>query len=60
MAKQKTISVTLQEYYQLKGAKKVYQQKLGRKVDWGAFLTGLGLGFLEGCAVAEGFKRERK
>lgn len=59
MAKQKTISVTPEEYYQLKEAKKVYQRKLGRTMDWGAFLTGLGLGFLEGCAVTEGFKRNK-
>ncbi|MBA7496844.1 hypothetical protein ES702_07453 [subsurface metagenome] len=56
MAKQKTISITPEEYNQLKQAKKVYEQKLGRRVDWGAFLLGLGLGFLAGCLIADGLK----
>lgn len=59
MAKQKTISVSPQEYDQLKRTKNLYQQKLGRKVDWGAFLLGLGLGFLAGCLIADGLN-ERK
>ena len=33
MAKQKTTSVSPEEYKQLKQAKNIYEQKLGRKVD---------------------------
>lgn len=61
MAKQTTISVTPKEYRQLKRAKLEYERRMGRKFDWGAFLLGLGLGFLGACAVADAFKdRPRK
>lgn len=60
MAKQKTTSVSPEEYKQLKQAKNIYEQKLGRKVDQGAFLVGLGLGFLTGCLVVNGLKEKSK
>ena len=60
MQKQKTIGVTPAEYKQLKRAKMEYEKRMGRKFDWGAFLLGLGLGFLGACTLADSFKDRPK
>lgn len=60
MGKQKTISVTPEEYRQLKRAKLEYERRMGRKFDWGSFLLGLGLGFLGACALVDAFKDRPK
>jgi len=60
MGKQRTISVTPEEYKQLKRAKIEYERRMGRKFDWGSFLLGLGLGFLGACALADSFKEPRR
>jgi len=40
MSRQKTISVSIEEYRKLRDLKEKTEKKLGAKMDWGAFLVG--------------------
>lgn len=54
MITRKTITITEEEYTRLRAAKEQYQHDVGKKFDWGSFLTALALGYFIGSSLAKG------